>query len=104
MWLMIILQALFLSGLVEPDAAAAWTQSSLKAMSEDSPNIQLASRHCFLLEDGPNRVSCLDQPGVLKNTQRIPCLDQTGNPFGPMRGCHMGEEKKIFFHWGEGMC
>ena len=53
MWLMIILQALFLSGLVEPDAAAAWTQSSLKAMSEDSPNIQLASRHCLLLEDPP---------------------------------------------------
>ncbi|KAJ8650949.1 hypothetical protein MRB53_003972 [Persea americana] len=48
-----VAQALFLSDLLEPDVAAAWTQSSLKAMSKDSPNIQLASRHCFLLEDPP---------------------------------------------------
>ncbi|XP_077233305.1 DNA-binding family protein [Tasmannia lanceolata] len=46
--------AAFLAGLVEPDVVVASTRSSLKAMSEDSPNIQLAARHCFLLEDPPS--------------------------------------------------
>ncbi|CAL9128652.1 unnamed protein product [Musa textilis] len=45
--------AAFLSGLVESDAVITSCRSSLKAMSEDSPSIQLATRHCFLLEDPP---------------------------------------------------
>ncbi|CAD5189858.1 unnamed protein product [Musa acuminata subsp. malaccensis] len=45
--------AVFLSGLVESDAVITSCRSSLKAMSEDSPSIQLATRHCFLLEDPP---------------------------------------------------
>lgn len=46
--------AAFLAGLVEPDFAAASARYSLKAMAADSPNIQLAARHCFLLEDPPS--------------------------------------------------
>ncbi|KAJ4962706.1 hypothetical protein NE237_022645 [Protea cynaroides] len=45
--------AAFLTCMVEPDVAAASTRSSLKAISEDSPGIQLATRHCFVLEDPP---------------------------------------------------
>ncbi|RWV93391.1 hypothetical protein GW17_00044150 [Ensete ventricosum] len=45
--------AAFLSGLVESDAVITSCRSSLKAMLEDSPSIQLATRHCFLLEDPP---------------------------------------------------
>ncbi|XP_058081748.1 SWI/SNF complex subunit SWI3D isoform X2 [Magnolia sinica] len=44
----------FLAGLEEPGMAAASARSSLKAMAEDSPGIQLAARHCFLLEDPPS--------------------------------------------------
>ncbi|XP_043713043.1 SWI/SNF complex subunit SWI3D [Telopea speciosissima] len=43
--------AAFLARLVEPNVAAASVHSLLKAISEDSPGIQLATRHCFLLED-----------------------------------------------------
>ncbi|KAG9440961.1 hypothetical protein H6P81_021126 [Aristolochia fimbriata] len=45
--------AAYLAGLVGDDVAVASARSSLKAMSEDSPSIQLALRHCFLLEDPP---------------------------------------------------
>jgi SWI/SNF related-matrix-associated actin-dependent regulator of chromatin subfamily C len=48
------LQAAFLSGLVEDDNATTSCRSSLKAISEVSPSLQLASRHCFILEDPPN--------------------------------------------------
>ncbi|XP_010254885.1 PREDICTED: SWI/SNF complex subunit SWI3D isoform X2 [Nelumbo nucifera] len=41
----------FLAGLVEPDVAVASARGSLKAISEESPGIQMATRHCFLLED-----------------------------------------------------
>ena len=50
------LQAAFLVGLVERDVATTSCRSSLKAMSEESPGIQLATRHCFILEDPPNDV------------------------------------------------
>ncbi|ONK59623.1 uncharacterized protein A4U43_C08F8370 [Asparagus officinalis] len=46
--------AAFLTKLVEPTAASTSFRSSLKAMSEDSPGLQLAARHCFLLEDPPS--------------------------------------------------
>ncbi|XP_008790351.1 SWI/SNF complex subunit SWI3D [Phoenix dactylifera] len=46
--------AAFLVGLVEHDVATTSCRSSLKAMSEESPGIQLATRHCFILEDPPN--------------------------------------------------
>lgn len=45
------LQAVFLARLVGPDAAIASAHSSLKAISGCSPGLQLAARHCFLLED-----------------------------------------------------
>nr|XP_010936291.1 SWI/SNF complex subunit SWI3D [Elaeis guineensis] len=48
--------AAFLVGLVERDVATTSCRSSLKAMSEESPGIQLATRHCFILEDPPNDV------------------------------------------------
>ncbi|KAJ3672850.1 hypothetical protein LUZ60_006224 [Juncus effusus] len=48
--------AAFLTGLVEQDKGSMTThhKSSLKAMSESSPSLQLATRHCFVLEDPPN--------------------------------------------------
>ena len=49
-----LLQAVFLSRLVGPDVAIASAHSSLKSISGSSPGIQLAARHCFLLEDPPD--------------------------------------------------
>ncbi|KAJ6830242.1 SWI/SNF complex subunit SWI3D-like [Iris pallida] len=46
--------AAFLTHLVEPYAATTSTRSSLKAMSEESPSIQLATRHCFILKNLPD--------------------------------------------------
>ncbi|XP_037429045.1 SWI/SNF complex subunit SWI3D-like [Triticum dicoccoides] len=46
--------AAFLAGLVEDDSATTSCCSSLKAISEDSPALQLASRHCYILEDPPS--------------------------------------------------
>ncbi|XP_026394240.1 SWI/SNF complex subunit SWI3D-like isoform X2 [Papaver somniferum] len=43
--------AAYLAGLVEFDYAAASTRSSLKIISDKSAAIQLAARHCFVLED-----------------------------------------------------
>ncbi|KAJ6739049.1 SWI/SNF COMPLEX SUBUNIT SWI3D [Salix koriyanagi] len=55
--------ALFLARLAGPDAATASACSSLKSLSSNSPGMQLASRHCFLLEDPPDerkKQSCSD--------------------------------------------
>ncbi|KAM5548926.1 SWI/SNF complex subunit SWI3D [Rosa sericea] len=46
--------AAFLARLVGPDHAIASAHNSLKSISADSPGIELASRHCFILEDPPN--------------------------------------------------
>ncbi|CAK7329714.1 unnamed protein product [Dovyalis caffra] len=46
--------ASFLARLVGPDVATASACSSLKALSSNSPGLQLAARHCFLLEDPPD--------------------------------------------------
>ncbi|CAM0875086.1 unnamed protein product [Alopecurus aequalis] len=46
--------AAFLAGLVEDDNATTSCRSSLKAISEDPPALQLASRHCYILEDPPS--------------------------------------------------
>ncbi|KAL8156303.1 hypothetical protein AgCh_001413 [Apium graveolens] len=43
--------AAFLVRLVEPDVVTASTRTSLKAISGNVSGTQLASRHCFLLED-----------------------------------------------------
>ncbi|GMH23563.1 hypothetical protein Nepgr_025406 [Nepenthes gracilis] len=43
--------AAFIVRLVEPGAATASAHSSLKLLSGNSPSMQLAARHCFLLED-----------------------------------------------------
>ncbi|KAF0910346.1 hypothetical protein E2562_001526 [Oryza meyeriana var. granulata] len=48
--------AAFLAGLVEDDIATNSCRSSLKAVSEVCPALQLATRHCFILEDPPNDV------------------------------------------------
>jgi SWI/SNF related-matrix-associated actin-dependent regulator of chromatin subfamily C len=48
------LQAAFLTGLVEHEnIMTSCHRSSLKAMSKSSPALQLAIRHCFILEDPP---------------------------------------------------
>ncbi|PON33930.1 Octamer-binding transcription factor [Parasponia andersonii] len=46
--------AAFLGHLVGPDVATASAHNSLKSISGSSPGIELAARHCFLLEDPPN--------------------------------------------------
>ncbi|XP_068657718.1 SWI/SNF complex subunit SWI3D-like [Aristolochia californica] len=56
--------AAYLAGLLGNDVAIASARSSLKAMSEDSPSIQLAARHCFLLEDPPS--GKIDSPAADK--------------------------------------
>ncbi|XP_054778921.1 SWI/SNF complex subunit SWI3D isoform X2 [Prosopis cineraria] len=44
----------FLARLVGSDMAVASAHSSLKSISSNSPSIELAARHCFLLEDPPD--------------------------------------------------
>ncbi|XP_050230698.1 SWI/SNF complex subunit SWI3D isoform X2 [Mercurialis annua] len=46
--------AAFLGRLAGREIAIASAQSSLKSLSTDSPSLQLAARHCFLLEDPPD--------------------------------------------------
>uniref|UniRef100_A0A0D9ZGD9 SWIRM domain-containing protein n=1 Tax=Oryza glumipatula TaxID=40148 RepID=A0A0D9ZGD9_9ORYZ len=46
--------AAFLSGLVDHDDVATLCCSSLKAISDMSPALQLATMHCFILQDPPN--------------------------------------------------
>ncbi|KAL6209629.1 hypothetical protein ACLB2K_020569 [Fragaria x ananassa] len=45
--------AAFLARLVGPDHAIASAHNSLKSITADAPGIELASRHCFILEDPP---------------------------------------------------
>lgn len=59
---MFLLQAAFLTGLVDQDVVTASSRSSLKSMSEESPGTQLVSRHCFILEDPPNDVRSSPAP------------------------------------------
>lgn len=44
----------FLAAMVGTDLAAGSAQSALKTICEETPAIQLAARHCFLLEDPLN--------------------------------------------------
>ncbi|KAL5562961.1 hypothetical protein UlMin_032708 [Ulmus minor] len=46
--------AAFLARLVGADVATASAHSSIKSFSRNSPGLELATRHCFLLEDPPN--------------------------------------------------
>lgn len=52
--MLLSLQAGFLARLVGSDVAIASAHSSLKSISGSSPSIDLAARHCFILEDPPN--------------------------------------------------
>uniref|UniRef100_J3LSA9 SWI/SNF complex subunit SWI3D n=1 Tax=Oryza brachyantha TaxID=4533 RepID=J3LSA9_ORYBR len=65
--------AAFLAGLVEDDTATNSCRSSLKAVSEVSPALQLATRHCFILEDPPNDVKDMSGSASTTNTD----VDQT---------------------------
>ncbi|KDP29646.1 hypothetical protein JCGZ_18808 [Jatropha curcas] len=47
-------EAAFLARLVGSDVSTASSGCSLKSLSSDSPGMQLAARHCFLLEDPPD--------------------------------------------------
>ncbi|KQK13472.1 SWI/SNF complex subunit SWI3D isoform X3 [Brachypodium distachyon] len=77
--------AAFLAGLVEDDNATTSCRSSLKAISEDSPSLQLASRHCYILEDPPSdlkdifvSVSNTDKDGDQTKDEDM-IVDSTGN-------------------------
>ena len=48
-------QAAFLVALVDHDPALISSRSSLSAMTEESSGIQLAARHCYVLEDPPKQ-------------------------------------------------
>ncbi|KAL6963878.1 hypothetical protein U1Q18_034885 [Sarracenia purpurea var. burkii] len=48
--------AAFLVRLVEPNVAAALVRSSLKSISGNPSSMQLATRHCFLLQDPPGGI------------------------------------------------
>ncbi|TVT97054.1 hypothetical protein EJB05_57721, partial [Eragrostis curvula] len=48
--------AAFLSGLVDHDDAVTSCHTSLRAILEISPALQLATRHCFILSDPPSEV------------------------------------------------
>ncbi|ERN17502.1 hypothetical protein AMTR_s00059p00072490 [Amborella trichopoda] len=56
----------FLAAMVDPEVATDSTRSSMKAILEDSPGIQLAMRHSFLLEDSPEDVK--DPPASQSTT------------------------------------
>uniref|UniRef100_A0A0D9W1T7 ZZ-type domain-containing protein n=1 Tax=Leersia perrieri TaxID=77586 RepID=A0A0D9W1T7_9ORYZ len=58
--------AAFLSGLVDHDDATMLCCSSLKAISDMSPALQLATMHCFILQDPPNDLK--DLPVSSANT------------------------------------
>ncbi|KAF3435689.1 hypothetical protein FNV43_RR22781 [Rhamnella rubrinervis] len=45
--------AIFLGHLIGPELGTASAHNSLKSISGNSPGIELATRHCFLLEDPP---------------------------------------------------
>ncbi|CAD6214313.1 unnamed protein product [Miscanthus lutarioriparius] len=60
--------AAYLAGLVEDDSTTISFRSSLKAISEVSPSLQLASRHCFILEDPPNELKDISASVSKKNT------------------------------------
>ncbi|KAJ9135534.1 hypothetical protein P3X46_032709 [Hevea brasiliensis] len=62
--------AVFLARLVGSDVAVASARSSLKSLNSDSPGMQLATRHCFLLEDPPD-----DQKGPAG----LDCAIETAN-------------------------
>ncbi|RLN18471.1 SWI/SNF complex subunit SWI3D isoform X3 [Panicum miliaceum] len=64
----VIALAAFLAGLVEDDSATTSCRSSLKAISEVSPALQLASRHCFILEEPPNDLKDICVSVSNKNT------------------------------------
>lgn len=46
-------QAIFLARLIGPEVATASAHNSLKSIFGNSSSIELATRHCFLLEDPP---------------------------------------------------
>lgn len=48
------LQAAFFASLVERDDAVSSCCRSLRAISEISPALQLATEHCFILPDPPS--------------------------------------------------
>lgn len=68
--------AAFLVGLVEPETITTSVRSSLKAMSEDSPGIQLATRHCYLLEDPPIDMKDPPEPESMESGQPHKTEDQ----------------------------
>lgn len=51
--LLLSFQAIFLGHLIGPELGTASAHNSLKSISGNSPGIELATRHCFLLEDPP---------------------------------------------------
>ncbi|KAG8097987.1 hypothetical protein GUJ93_ZPchr0013g33809 [Zizania palustris] len=76
--------AAFLSGLVEDDYTTNSCRSSLKAISEVSPALHLASRHCFILEDPPNDMKDISASVSITNTDgdQTEDKDKTQNSIG----------------------
>ncbi|KAI3441309.1 uncharacterized protein J3R85_002585, partial [Psidium guajava] len=56
----------FLARLVGSDVAAASARRSLKSVSGNSPGLQLAMRHCFILEDPPDHEELAGSQSLVK--------------------------------------
>ncbi|KAK6946220.1 SMARCC, C-terminal [Dillenia turbinata] len=81
----------FLAKLVEPNVVTVSARSCLKSISDVSPGMQLAARHCFILEDPPDEKKETTGPGsaVAEDAQKdgnekeenaVPVTDQSTFP------------------------
>ncbi|KAM7474988.1 hypothetical protein LguiB_022231 [Lonicera macranthoides] len=82
--------AAFLVRLAEPNVVTAAAHSSLKAMSASDSSVQLAARHCFLLEDPPDDkksanservVEMIEEEGLKDNQNSEKQKDENTNSF-----------------------
>uniref|UniRef100_A0A0D9VYC4 SWI/SNF complex subunit SWI3D n=1 Tax=Leersia perrieri TaxID=77586 RepID=A0A0D9VYC4_9ORYZ len=90
--------AAFLSGLVEDDTAINSCRNSLKAISEVSPALQLATRHCFILEDPPNDMKDMSGGASTANTDgdQTKEMDKSQNSIdGDVEGTNEKGEKVL---------
>ncbi|KAA0036599.1 SWI/SNF complex subunit SWI3D [Cucumis melo var. makuwa] len=61
--------AAFLARLVGSDVASASARFSLKSISQKSPSLELATRHCFILEDPPDDKKAQDNLESVDNVE-----------------------------------
>lgn len=82
--------AVFLTQLVGSGRASAAVHSSLKSMSSNSPGMQLAARHCYILEDPPDDKK--EQVGSESATAEM--VDQDAHKDENMKDVNEKDEKQ----------